>query len=199
VSFPSYEKWVQDVLNPRDRVGGQGPYCFETEVWYQAYRNKHRITQALLPRSVLEIGIRYGYAAHAFLLSSHVDVYIGVDIDDPVINAMGEKTCGWALGMLERTTAKGIRITHHTVNTRTTDIRTLIQGTVDFTHIDADHTFTGALDDISKAWDLTRHAVLVDDYLGSPPVHDAVDAFVAQSGALLLQTPSGTGEALLLK
>jgi hypothetical protein len=75
----------------------------------------------------------------------------------------------------------------------------VVLGHFDFTHIDADHSFVGALDDIQKAWSVTKTAMLVDDYIGSASVHDAVDTFVRSSGALLLTATSGTGEALLLK
>lgn len=200
MTFPNFKTWVQDVLNPRDLATGRGPYCFETEGWHQIYRNKHRIAAALRPRSVLEIGVRYGYAAHAFLTVPGVIRYVGVDVDDPVINAMGEPTCAWAMEMLGRTTAPGIRRELVKANTRTTRLLDLMPGELfDFVHIDADHTFAGAHDDIAQAWELTRCAVLVDDYFGSPPVRDAVDRFVTASGALLVTSPSGTGEALLLK
>ncbi|HPS76540.1 MAG TPA: class I SAM-dependent methyltransferase [Thermoanaerobaculaceae bacterium] len=200
MTFPDFKTWVQDVLHPRDLATGRGPYCFETEAWYQVYRNKHRIAEALRPLSVLEIGVRYGYAAHAFLTACSVITYVGVDVDDPVINAMGEPTCAWAMEMLSRTTPARVLRGLIKVNTRTTDIRSLLPNrTFDLTHIDADHTFAGALDDITKAWELTSGAMLVDDYFGSPPVRDAVDRFVSTSGALLVTSPSGTGEALLLK
>ncbi|MGL4809835.1 MAG: hypothetical protein ACRC4O_13905, partial [Giesbergeria sp.] len=197
--FPTFQLWVQSVLNPRDLATGRGPYCFETDHWYRAYLNKHRIAAAIQPLSVLEIGVRYGYAAHAFLSTGTVRRYVGVDCDDPVINAMGEPTCAWAMEMLGRTTATPRRELVK-VNTRETRVPELLQGELfDFAHVAADHTFEGALDDITQVWELTTRAVLIDDYFGSSPVHDAVDRFASTSGALLVTSPSGTGEALLLK
>jgi len=199
MTFPDFKSWVQDVLHPRDLATGRGPYCFETEAWHQNYRNKHRIAASIQPISVLEIGVRYGYGAHAFLRVPSVLRYVGVDIDDPVINAMGETTCAWAMEMLGRTTRLQIRRELIKINTRTTSILDLGLEPFDFCHIDADHTFEGAMDDMTKAWALTQRAMLVDDYFFSAPVHDAVDHFAAASGALLVTSPSGTGEALLLK
>ncbi len=199
MNFPSYETWVQTVLHPRDRVGGGGPYCFETEGWYRAYQAKARIAAALRPQSVLEIGIRYGYSAHAFLQCPSVVTYIGVDIDDTVLNAMGEPTCEWAMAMLGRTTLSTIQREFIKANTRTTSVLDLGLNGIDFVYIDADHTYEGAIDDMLQAWQLTQQVMLVDDYIGSPPVRDAVEAFVAKTNALLMTAPSGTGEALLLK
>lgn len=199
MSFPEYKTWVQDVLHPRDRTDGKGPYCFETADWHKTYQIKARIAAAIRPVSVLEIGIRYGYSAHAFLQCPTVTSYVGIDVDDPVINAMGEPTCAWAMEMLGRTTRPTIRREFIKVNTRISNIRELGLAAFDFSHIDADHTYKGALDDLVKVWGMTQRAMLVDDYFGSPSVRDAVDTFVAQYGAILLTAPSCTGEALLVK
>lgn len=196
MSFPEYKEWVTQVLNPRDRAGGGGPWNFETEEWYAAYAYKHLVAQALRPTSILEIGIRYGYSAHAFLTAANVP-YTGVDIDDPVINSMGEQTCAWAFGMLWRTIASP-RLELVKLNTQTEDIRGRVKP-ADFVHVDGDHTFEGATQDIERGWELTKMAMLVDDYTRIPEVRDAVEMFAAPRGIHVLVSALHKGDALLLK
>ena len=161
MSFPTFKTWVQDVLNPRDRTGGAGPYHFETEVWHRAYFAKHAVAAAIQPGSILEIGIRYGYSAHAFLTAAPKAVYVGIDIDDPVINAMGEPTCAWALAMLRRT-VPGARVAHVCMDSQADDFSEVVRP-ADLVHIDACHSFKGATSDITRAWPLTQRAMLIDD------------------------------------
>jgi hypothetical protein len=197
VSFVDYPYWVENVLNPRDRKGGNSPWCFESESWYRAYAVKYAICRAINPRSILEIGVRYGYSAHAFLCDGDAS-YIGIDLDSASVNAMGEPTLEWAEAMLNRATmAYSLRF--HRMDTQQEDISTVVNNPADFTHIDACHTYHGALRDMQAAWPLTNKAMLVDDYVGSPPVRDAVVEFKRLTGAIFMTVDSGTGEALFLK
>lgn len=203
MTFPAYETWLAQVIHPRERIATRNsPWCFESPAWHRFYRGKHDLAQTLHPERILEIGVRYGYSAHAFLSAfswGRQPVFVGIDSNDPAHNAMGEPTLHWAHTMLT-STIPGATIELHTVNTRLRDFRSAIPGFVaDLTHIDADHSYHGALDDMAKAWDVTARAMLVDDYLGCPSVHDAVDAFVRSTGAHMLTSPQGFGEALLLK
>jgi hypothetical protein len=197
VSYLSYTDWRR-ILNPRDCVGGNSPWCFETEDWYKAYCVKHSICNALKPSSILEIGVRYGYSAHAFLFTNISARYMGVDLDDASVNSMGEPTVDWAFAMLKRTISHDLQLMSLKVDTQNNDISGVLSP-YEFVHIDACHTYAGALRDMTIGWKLATRAMLVDDYMGSPPVHDAVIAFRKLTGAVMLSTPSGTGEALFLK
>lgn len=225
MTFPDYQTWLDSVVHPRERIATRNsPWCFEHPDWYRHYRGKHDLALALRPASILEIGVRYGYSAHAFLSAVPGASYVGIDSNDPAHNAMGEPTLGWALAMLnavlDRTgTTDGQEgppdVTLHVVNTREKDLRRLFEivdkGSIfrkpgppayaqfDLVHIDADHSYHGALDDMTKAWDVCGRAMLVDDYAACASVHDAVDAFVRQAGATMLASPSKLGEALVLR
>lgn len=188
--------WVKTVLNIKDRKGGGGQYDFETPEWHQAYANKHRIARALCVTSVLEIGVRYGYAAHAFL-SAGATRYIGIDSDLPEHNQMGEPTCDKAMLMLRQTCPHSNNLLIRADTQISNPMASLTP--VDFVHIDANHQYIGAMTDMTNAWPICTRAMLVDDYFCSSPVHDAVDAFVGRYGALLVTSPSGTGEALILR
>lgn len=198
--FPDYKTWCETVLNPRDRSATQrSPWCFETEFWHQHYRGKYDLAVAMKPESIMEIGVRYGYSAHAFLLAAPGARFIGVDCDDGVLNAMGEPTCDWALAMLSRTVTLGSPPALIRMNTQTEDLLARVQWCSDLVHIDANHSYHGATRDMEAAWQRCNRAMVVDDYVGSPPVHDAVDAFARKTGAKLYLSGGPAGDALLLK
>jgi 2-polyprenyl-3-methyl-5-hydroxy-6-metoxy-1,4-benzoquinol methylase len=54
-------------------------YLFDE--WVPYYRMKHAICKSINPKSILEIGVRYGYSAIAFLKAVPTTKYIGVDND----------------------------------------------------------------------------------------------------------------------
>jgi cyclopropane fatty-acyl-phospholipid synthase-like methyltransferase len=49
--------------------------------WVDYYRLKWAIARILQPQSILEIGVRYGYSAHAFLDAVPQSRYVGIDLD----------------------------------------------------------------------------------------------------------------------
>jgi cephalosporin hydroxylase len=195
--FPSYEEWVETVLNPMDRKNGRGPYRFETPEWHQNYYSKFRIAQAFKPKTIIEVGVRYGYSAHAFLCACPEARYIGIDADLPSLNSMGEPTCDWAFAMLRRTIPGNPRLELIKVDTQKVGVTTLIP-VAEFVHIDANHSYQGATADMEAVWPRCTQAMLVDDYVGTASVHDAVDAFVTRHNAGLLTMQSKNGEALII-
>src|SRR5262245_60296304 len=51
------------------------------EQWVPYYRLKWAIARALRPRRILEIGVRFGYSARAFLDGAPEAGYLGIDVD----------------------------------------------------------------------------------------------------------------------
>src|ERR1700730_2815552 len=51
------------------------------EEWVPYYRTKWAIARKLQPARILEIGVRYGYSALAFLNACPEASYIGIDVD----------------------------------------------------------------------------------------------------------------------
>lgn len=200
MTFSDYKTWCENVLNPRDRTATlRSHWCFETEDWHRHYRGKHDLVQAMSPKSILEIGVRYGYSAHAFLTGAPEASYIGVDCDDGVLNAMGEPTCDWAMTMLSRTVPRLNPPSLVRMNTQTEDLLARVPWVADFVHIDADHSYHGATRDIMAAWQRCSRAMLVDDYVPNAAVHDAVDSFVGRVGAKMVVGSGPLGEALIFK
>jgi hypothetical protein len=51
------------------------------EEWVAYYRLKFAIVKALQPKSILEVGVRFGYSARAFLEASPAAKLLGIDLD----------------------------------------------------------------------------------------------------------------------
>jgi 2-polyprenyl-3-methyl-5-hydroxy-6-metoxy-1,4-benzoquinol methylase len=51
--------------------------------WVSYYRMKWAISRVLEPKTILEIGVRFGYSALAFLNASPSARYLGIDLDSP--------------------------------------------------------------------------------------------------------------------
>jgi 2-polyprenyl-3-methyl-5-hydroxy-6-metoxy-1,4-benzoquinol methylase len=63
----------RDFVNPSDELS----YLFNE--WYDSYRMKYAICKALEPKTILEIGVRYGYSAITFLSAVPDARYLGID------------------------------------------------------------------------------------------------------------------------
>ena len=65
----------------RDTAYPDDPLKDRFEEWVPYYRLKWAIARALQPRRILEVGVRYGYSALAFLNACPSAHYIGIDVD----------------------------------------------------------------------------------------------------------------------
>ncbi len=91
--FPSFEKWCDDVLHPEDIH----PWNFRTREFYEEYKTKYAIAKLIKPRSVTEVGVRFGYSAHSFLMAMpRNSIYVGLDIDEPALQGLSRiPPTGW--------------------------------------------------------------------------------------------------------
>jgi len=194
MDFPDFEYWKLRVLAPEDTTWVN----FHTPEWHRYYQDKCRICELIQPKTILEIGVRFGYSAHAFLCCSSVTHYAGIDVNDPKYGGWVRPTMGDARRMLEQ---------EHPDKTIT-----LYEGNTqagfrpdwsdyDFIHVDADHSYRGCVRDLQTFWPMANKALLVDDYEDNTEVHWAVNDFVSESGfgGFLLTGKSKRGEALLIK
>ena len=67
------EWWLEHVWNPKD-------WLKLNEEQYLYYESKYRIAADIKPASIVEIGVRYGYSAAAFLLACPQAKYMGFDV-----------------------------------------------------------------------------------------------------------------------
>jgi len=144
------------------------PYLHPDDPWIAAdglrlvsrlYDEKARIAALLQPRSIVEIGVRAGYTAAAFLAASPGASYLGFDMDSSLHGGwLG--SCKWAEQMLtEKFPASQVEV--RICNTQLVD--SLPTGPVDVAIVDGDHTHGGCLHDLNLAAKCNPRWILVDD------------------------------------
>jgi hypothetical protein len=192
-TFYSFEDWCERVLHPEDT----NPWNFRTWAFYAEYRTKYAIAKMVAPTSILEIGVRFGYGAHSFLLASPAARYVGLDFDEPSWGPYKGRPRVWAEQHL-REYFPGAPIVTVACNTQTEDLPSLAMA--DLVHIDADHSLEGALRDMINFWPFTRKVMVVDDYADIPAVRDAVKNFIEhEPHAIPLPIGSMRGAAILVR
>lgn len=67
----------------RNSAHPEDPFHYLFDAWVPYYRLKWAIASYLKPRRILEIGVRFGYSALAFLDACPSAYYLGLDIDSP--------------------------------------------------------------------------------------------------------------------
>jgi 2-polyprenyl-3-methyl-5-hydroxy-6-metoxy-1,4-benzoquinol methylase len=82
------------IANPADPLMDRFP------AWVDYYRLKWAIARIIKPQRILEIGVRYGYAAHAFLDASPQSDYTGIDLDSAVAGGV-PGAIHWAAQILQ--------------------------------------------------------------------------------------------------
>ncbi|HLJ45641.1 MAG TPA: methyltransferase domain-containing protein [Bryobacteraceae bacterium] len=123
--------------------------------WLPYYRMKWAIARALQPKRILEIGVRFGYSAAAFLDACPDAEYLGIDNDS--------ETFGGVAGAVEW--ARRIT-TGRKANFLVADSQQLQEfpgGPYDLIHVDGQQDENGTIGDLRKALRQTRH-ILVDGF-----------------------------------
>lgn len=148
------------------------------------YGVKYDIAYKLQPISILEIGVRAGYSALAFLMACPQAEYRGLDAyngDWGGVDGSREH----AAKILNR-----YRVWLQTVDTQT--ITDPIPG-YEFWHIDGDHSFRGTLRDLRLAGDSGARWILLDDYDFISDVQLAGNAFAHQNKGRYTSEPVTDG------
>jgi hypothetical protein len=166
-------RWDPSVICPKDksatpsRVQQYGPY----------YGVKHAIASEANPKVIVEIGVRCGYSAWAFLTACPKARYHGFDAENGTHGGRGGPWTWWAEKMLAE---RGFDFELHVpFDTQKVD-RLPARG--DFYHIDGDHSPEGVRHDLDICFeDAPAGAViLVDDYdyAEAAGVREGVDAWL---------------------
>lgn len=161
------------------------------------YAVKHRLCQQANPGTIVEIGVRAGYSACAFLQACPDAHYIGIDADNGKHGGAGEKPyIPWAEKVLSE---KGydFRIAYP-VDTQNLDS----MPSADFYHIDGDHTAEGCMHDLDICYSSANPGavLLIDDYDYIKTVKDGVDRWLSENPDVAWQyVPSLRGEILITK
>ena len=194
--FPPFEEWCNTVLHPEDTY----PWDFRTQEFYKEYKLKYAIAKLIQPRSILEVGVRFGYAAQSFLMAVPTARYVGLDKDEPSFGPWEGVPRTWAAAKLRKRYPLNVIETHH-VDTQTADATWFCPNEFDMVHIDADHSYAGALHDMKTFWPFCRRAMVVDDVVEISDVARAVRDFLAETPSALTcgTTVSVRGAALIVR
>ena len=159
--------------------------------WVNYYRMKWAIARTLQPASILEIGVRYGYSAAAFLDACPNAEYLGIDIDsDDFGGAKG--AIQWAAKITAGYKAKFL--------VADTQKMTQFPGTVyDLIHVDGQQDGDGSFHDLQLAIRQGRF-VLVDGYFWTQQNFHSINEFLFTYRDLLdyyVVVPGYAGELLI--
>ncbi len=123
--------------------------------WLPYYRMKWAFCRALQPQRILEIGVRFGYSAAAFLDACPDAEYLGIDNDSETFGGV-KGAIDWARRITADRNAKFL-----IANSQTLD--DFPGGPYDLIHIDGQQDEAGSLGDLRKALRSARH-ILVDGF-----------------------------------
>ena len=133
----------------------QDPLRYLFEDWVPYYRMKWAIARVLRPRRILEVGVRFGYSAAAFLDACPDAEYLGIDNDSE--NFGGHKgAIEWARRITSRARASYL----------VADSQQLVEfpgGRYDLIHVDGQQDGDGSFRDLTKALRQSRY-ILVDGF-----------------------------------
>jgi predicted O-methyltransferase YrrM len=139
------------------------------------YRQKHLIALLLEPASILEIGVRAGYSACAFLSACPQARYLGLDADTDTHGGWPGAP-EWARHHLREAFPQAqteVRIMD------TSTLTALPTGPWHLIHVDGEHSFAGALRDLTLAALANPRWILLDDMTHLEEVAKAANTFLA--------------------
>ena len=126
--------------------------------WVDYYRMKYAIAKMIQPKSILEIGVGYGYSAITFLKASENATYLGIDNDSDTFG--GDKgAVKWAKKITKSYNADFLLANSRSITALPGDFYDLI-------HIDGQHDGDGTFHDLELALEKGRW-ILVDGYFWS--------------------------------
>jgi predicted O-methyltransferase YrrM len=171
--------------NPADPL----KYLFDE--WVPYYRLKWAIARALQPHRILEIGVRFGYSALAFLDGAPDATYFGIDNDSDTFG--GERgAINWARQVAPEARAQFLIGDSQTM-------QCFPGGTYDLIHVDGQQDGEGSIADLKKALGRARY-ILVDGYFWTRDNFLHVSEFVFRYRDLIescMIIPGYAGELLI--
>lgn len=173
------------IANPAD------PMAYRFPAWVNYYRLKWAIAQVLQPQTILEIGVRYGYAAHAFLSAMPQSHYTGIDLDCELAGGV-PGAINWARDILQSFNAELVVADSQAMEQFPGDRYDLI-------HVDGQQDGDSSFHDLQLALHQARY-ILVDGYHWTPLNYAAVNDFLFQQRDRLewsAAIPGYAGELLI--
>jgi SAM-dependent methyltransferase len=133
----------------------QDPLRHKFADWVPYYRLKWAIARVLQPRSILEIGVRFGYSAATFLNACPGATYLGIDNDS--------ETYGGHKGAIQwaRQITSGADVEYLIADSQ--QLAEFPGGMYDLIHIDGQQDGVGSINDLRKALGRAKY-ILVDGF-----------------------------------
>ena len=159
--------------------------------WVPYYRLKWAIARELQPERILEIGVRFGYSAHAFLDAAPDAAYLGIDNDSETFGG-SSGAVHWAHRITEGKTVEFLLADSQTLDE-------FPGGFYDLIHVDGQQDGDSSFRDLEKAIRQAKH-VLVDGYFWTEDNFFAVSKFLFTHRHLIASCviiPGYAGELLI--
>jgi 2-polyprenyl-3-methyl-5-hydroxy-6-metoxy-1,4-benzoquinol methylase len=120
------------------------------EEWVPYYRTKWAIARQLQPSRILEIGVRYGYSATAFLNACPEASYLGIDSDSELYGGV-KGAMDWARNSTKNYNASFLKADSQQLNR-------FPGGVYDLVHIDGQQDYAGYMRDLEMS---LRQAIFI--------------------------------------
>jgi len=159
--------------------------------WVSYYRLKWAIARVLQPKSILEIGVRFGYSALAFLNASPSAQYLGIDLDVP--------TFGGSVGAIDRARKACSQYHAEFVIADSMKMERFPGGRYDLIHVDGQQDGSGTMHDLILAASQASY-ILLDGYFWSRANLFAASEFLYRYRDLIESSyviPGYAGELLI--
>jgi SAM-dependent methyltransferase len=159
--------------------------------WVSYYRLKWAIARVLQPKSILEIGVRFGYSALAFLDSSPSARYVGIDLDIP--------TFGGSVGAIHWARKACSQYNAEFVIADSMKMERFPGGRYDLIHVDGQQDGSGTMHDLMLATSQASY-ILLDGYFWSRANLFAASEFLYRYRDLIESShviPGYAGELLI--
>jgi 2-polyprenyl-3-methyl-5-hydroxy-6-metoxy-1,4-benzoquinol methylase len=159
--------------------------------WVEYYRIKAAIAKWISPRSILEIGVRYGYSARAFLEGAPTASYVGIDANNSRSGGAQAGGFEWSKKILPNTVTL--------IEADTAGMSRLPGGVYDLIHVDGEQNGLGTYHDLELAAKQGRW-ILCDGYFWTAENFHAANDFLLRYRDVIdfsLALPGYAGEMLI--
>lgn len=165
--------YIFDVVKPEVFIEKDDPNHRDYMHCKNYYEIYYAIAKYYNPKSILEIGVRYGYSLYSMIAACENLEYVrGYDIDeyDPGSIEIANKN-------ISNVISKGIDFKIENKNTQNAK---KLRKKYDLIHVDGNHTFEGKLHDLNLVKNNCK-VLIIDDYNHIREVKNAVEKFISDN------------------
>ncbi|MGV0025158.1 methyltransferase domain-containing protein [Phormidesmis priestleyi] len=170
------QQFQQSKYDFRETANPQDPLIHLFDEWVDYYRLKWSIAHTIKPSSILEIGVRFGYSAAAFLNGSPDAHYVGIDLDSDQFGGV-KGAIQWAKEITRSFNADFLVDDTQKMQQFPGDVYDLI-------HVDGQQDGDGSFHDLEIAFQQGRF-VLVDGYFWTQYNFTSVSEFLLRYADLV--------------